>query len=85
MEKWLMQFGIHIPPFGPLSDVQILAELAAEAEQAGWDGFFLWDDVTFAPPIPVGDPWRLILEKSEPACFDKEGVALIDYHRYILA
>lgn len=52
-----MQFGIHIPPFGPLSDTQLLAELAAEAEQAGWDGFFLWDDVAFAPPIPVGDPW----------------------------
>ena len=52
-----MQFGIHIPPFGPLSDARMLADLAAEAEQAGWDGFFLWDDVTFAPPIPVGDPW----------------------------
>jgi Transposase IS66 family len=27
----------------------------------------------------------LILEKSEPACFDKEEAALIDYHRYNLA
>jgi len=27
----------------------------------------------------------LILEKSEPACLDKEGVVLIGYHRYILA
>ena len=27
----------------------------------------------------------LILEKSEPACFDKERSALIDYHRYIQA
>jgi alkanesulfonate monooxygenase SsuD/methylene tetrahydromethanopterin reductase-like flavin-dependent oxidoreductase (luciferase family) len=55
-----MQFGIHIPPFGPLSDARLLAELAAEAEQAGWDGFFLWDDITFAPPIPVGDPWMAL-------------------------
>jgi alkanesulfonate monooxygenase SsuD/methylene tetrahydromethanopterin reductase-like flavin-dependent oxidoreductase (luciferase family) len=52
-----MHFGIHIPPFGPLSDARTLADLAGEAEQAGWDGFFLWDDVTFDPPIPVGDPW----------------------------
>ncbi len=31
------------------------------------------------PPI-----W-LSVEKSEPACFDKEGAVLIDYHRYVLA
>ena len=52
-----MRFGIHIPPFGPLSDARVLADLAVEAEEAGWDGFFLWDDVTFDPIIPVGDPW----------------------------
>jgi alkanesulfonate monooxygenase SsuD/methylene tetrahydromethanopterin reductase-like flavin-dependent oxidoreductase (luciferase family) len=52
-----MQFGIHIPPFGPLSDARTLADFAVEAEEAGWDGFFLWDDVTFDPVIPVGDPW----------------------------
>ena len=27
----------------------------------------------------------LSLEKSEPACFDKEDAVLIDYHRYVLA
>ena len=52
-----MRFGIHIPPFGPFADIRVLADLAAEAESAGWDGFFLWDDVTFAPVIPVADPW----------------------------
>jgi alkanesulfonate monooxygenase SsuD/methylene tetrahydromethanopterin reductase-like flavin-dependent oxidoreductase (luciferase family) len=52
-----MQYGIHIPPFGPLSDARALADLAADAEAAGWDGFFLWDDVSFDPPIPVADPW----------------------------
>jgi hypothetical protein len=25
------------------------------------------------------------VEKSEPACFDKEDIVLIDYHRYIPA
>lgn len=39
-----------------------LATLAAEAEGAGWDGFFLWDDVTINTPIPiagaVGRPGR---------------------------
>jgi alkanesulfonate monooxygenase SsuD/methylene tetrahydromethanopterin reductase-like flavin-dependent oxidoreductase (luciferase family) len=52
-----MQFGIHIPPFGPFSDLRALADFAAEAEQVGWDGFFLWDDVTFNPPVTLADPW----------------------------
>ncbi len=52
-----MRFGIHLPPFGPLSDVRVLTDLAVAAEEAGWDGFFLWDDVTFDPPMPVGDLW----------------------------
>jgi alkanesulfonate monooxygenase SsuD/methylene tetrahydromethanopterin reductase-like flavin-dependent oxidoreductase (luciferase family) len=38
-----MQYGIHVPNFGPYSDARVLAELARDAEQAGWDGFFLWD------------------------------------------
>jgi alkanesulfonate monooxygenase SsuD/methylene tetrahydromethanopterin reductase-like flavin-dependent oxidoreductase (luciferase family) len=53
MEGSLMRFGIHIPPFGPLSDPRALADLAIEAEQAGWDGFFLWDGMTFDPVILV--------------------------------
>jgi alkanesulfonate monooxygenase SsuD/methylene tetrahydromethanopterin reductase-like flavin-dependent oxidoreductase (luciferase family) len=52
-----MRFGIFIPPFGPCADVATLASLASEAEEAGWDGFFLWDDVTINIPIPVADPW----------------------------
>jgi hypothetical protein len=27
----------------------------------------------------------LSVEKSEPACLDKEDAVLIDYHRYVLA
>jgi alkanesulfonate monooxygenase SsuD/methylene tetrahydromethanopterin reductase-like flavin-dependent oxidoreductase (luciferase family) len=52
-----MRFGIFIPPFGPCADVATLATLASEAEEAGWDGFFLWDDVTINIPLPVADPW----------------------------
>jgi len=59
-EKPPMQFGIRIPPYGPLSDARLAADLAEEAEAAGWDGFFLWDDVTVDPPMPVGDPWVML-------------------------
>ena len=38
-----MQYGISVPNFGAYFDPRVLAALARDAEQAGWDGFFLWD------------------------------------------
>ena len=53
-----MQFGISIPAFADFSDPRVLAELAHEAESAGWDGFFIWDAMFFDPTFhPIADPW----------------------------
>lgn len=57
-----MQFGIDLPPFGPFSDPHLVAELAYEAEEVGWDGFFLWDHINYklvgaTEPTVVADPW----------------------------
>ncbi|HYU76127.1 MAG TPA: LLM class flavin-dependent oxidoreductase [Ktedonobacteraceae bacterium] len=56
-----MRYGVYIPIFGPYGDARVLAELAYEAEEAGWDGFFLWDQVsktTLTPTVdPMVDPW----------------------------
>jgi alkanesulfonate monooxygenase SsuD/methylene tetrahydromethanopterin reductase-like flavin-dependent oxidoreductase (luciferase family) len=42
-----MKFGITIPAFGKYADPLYLAEVATEAEKAGWDGFFIWDQLIF--------------------------------------
>lgn len=54
-----MHFAINVPNFGPFSDTRAMAELAREAETAGWDGFFIWDHVLCTAPHnqPVADPW----------------------------
>src|SRR5215472_13141104 len=57
-----MQFAIDLPPFGPFSDPNLLADLAREAEDAGWNGFFLWDHINYnledsAQPLAIADPW----------------------------
>jgi alkanesulfonate monooxygenase SsuD/methylene tetrahydromethanopterin reductase-like flavin-dependent oxidoreductase (luciferase family) len=50
--------GIFVAPFEELADARPLAELAVRAEQAGWDGFFLWDHVDYRPPVTaLADPW----------------------------
>lgn len=42
-------------------DPAVLVDLAVEAEQAGWDGYFLWDHVQMRPSLPVvHDPWVLL-------------------------
>ena len=53
-----MLYGVNLPPFGEFGDPRALAELAREAEQAGWDGFFIWDHMIFDPSFhPMVDPW----------------------------
>jgi alkanesulfonate monooxygenase SsuD/methylene tetrahydromethanopterin reductase-like flavin-dependent oxidoreductase (luciferase family) len=54
-----MRFGLHLPNFGPVGDPNLLATLAARAEAAGWEGFFLWDHVLGDPDWrePMVDPW----------------------------
>lgn len=54
--KPALRFGITLPPFGECFDPRTLARLAQTAEEAGWDGFFLWDHLLFGP-IPVADVW----------------------------
>jgi alkanesulfonate monooxygenase SsuD/methylene tetrahydromethanopterin reductase-like flavin-dependent oxidoreductase (luciferase family) len=46
-----MKFGVQLPNLGPFSDVQTILELAHQAEDAGWDGFFLWDHVAIPEPM----------------------------------
>ena len=54
-----MQFAINTPNFGSFADARLLAELAREAEDAGWDGFFVWDHIggSSLQAIPMADPW----------------------------
>ena len=55
-----MRFAVNIPNFGPYADAAAVADLAAAAEQAGWDGFFVWDHIVIADGMPVGDPWVIL-------------------------
>jgi alkanesulfonate monooxygenase SsuD/methylene tetrahydromethanopterin reductase-like flavin-dependent oxidoreductase (luciferase family) len=50
--------AIFVAPFDELADPRLLADLAADSEAAGFDGFFLWDHIVYsAPTHAVLDPW----------------------------
>jgi len=53
-----VQYALSLPNFGAEHSARGLADLAQEAEQAGWEGFFLWDHVIAGDPgIPMLDVW----------------------------
>ncbi|WP_432093482.1 LLM class flavin-dependent oxidoreductase [Streptomyces sp. bgisy100] len=57
-----MRFSINIPNFGDFADARTVAEVAHAAEQAGWDGLFVWDHVVHdkRQRRAFGDPWMLL-------------------------
>lgn len=52
-----MKYGLHIPNFGAFGTARIMAEAAKDAENAGWDGFFVWDHVARPINYNLVDPW----------------------------
>jgi alkanesulfonate monooxygenase SsuD/methylene tetrahydromethanopterin reductase-like flavin-dependent oxidoreductase (luciferase family) len=54
-----MFYGIYTPNFGAELTPRILADLAAEAEEYGWDGFFIWDHIVYSRRqlLPLYNPW----------------------------
>lgn len=52
-----MRFALNVPNFGEYGDARILAELAREAEESGWDGFFVWDHIAWEGAQNYADPW----------------------------
>ena len=53
----MMKYGLYLPNFGAFAKARKMAELAREAESAGWDGFFIWDHICRAWLTPMVDPW----------------------------
>lgn len=61
-----MKYGLQlVPAWSHRNSVEnvskFLLESALEAEDSGWDGFFLWDHLFFTwAPVPIPDSWSVI-------------------------
>lgn len=55
-----MKFAIDIPNFGAFADPHLTAEVARDAEAAGWDAVWVWDHILRDRGVPYGDPWILL-------------------------
>src|SRR5438552_19167509 len=53
--------AVGVPCVGPFGDPRLLVDMAVAAEEAGWDGFFLWDHLLWIDPDGhVADPTVVI-------------------------
>lgn len=61
-----MKIALSLPPFGKLADPNALVEIAVAAEQAGFDGVYLWDHVyrPEADPREILDPWVVMAAQA---------------------
>lgn len=55
-----MHHGIVIANLGDYYDPRVAVKLARTAEEAGWEGFFVWDHLGFVWGAPSGDPWIIL-------------------------
>lgn len=54
----VVRSGLWFPLFDELAEPAEVARLAAGAEEAGWHGVFVWDQLRWREPIRlVADPW----------------------------
>ena len=50
--------GLFVAPFDALADPRMVGDLAAEAEDAGWEGFFVWDHLQYGDRVgEIADVW----------------------------
>ena len=53
-----LRSALWLPLFEDLADPRVVARVAAAAEEAGWDGCFVWDQLSWRAPVrEVADPW----------------------------
>jgi alkanesulfonate monooxygenase SsuD/methylene tetrahydromethanopterin reductase-like flavin-dependent oxidoreductase (luciferase family) len=45
-EQSKVRYGLYVPNYGKAARPETLVHLASEAEEHGWDGFFLWDSIS---------------------------------------
>jgi alkanesulfonate monooxygenase SsuD/methylene tetrahydromethanopterin reductase-like flavin-dependent oxidoreductase (luciferase family) len=61
-----MKFGLDViiawskKEQGVKNPARFLLEMGVAADEAGWDGFFLWDHITFPWTTPLVDPFAVL-------------------------
>jgi probable F420-dependent oxidoreductase len=55
-----MHFGIEVVTLGDFANPRLVVKFAQTAEDAGWEGVFMWDHLGFVWGAPSSDPWVIL-------------------------
>ena len=55
-----MRYGIVMSNLDDYADPRLAIRLSRAAEEAGWEGFFVWDHLGFVWGAPSCDPWGVL-------------------------
>ncbi|SEO49697.1 LLM class flavin-dependent oxidoreductase [Actinacidiphila rubida] len=79
-----MRFSVNIPNFGDFADPMNVRKVAVAAEEAGWDGLFVWDHLQFKRyrGRPFADPWILLATVAPATSRLRLGTLLTPVPRY---
>ena len=55
-----MRYGVVTANIRDYADPRVAVRLARAAEEAGWEGFFVWDHLGFVWDAPSADPWVIL-------------------------
>jgi alkanesulfonate monooxygenase SsuD/methylene tetrahydromethanopterin reductase-like flavin-dependent oxidoreductase (luciferase family) len=67
-----VRFAVCLSNFGTYADPRRAVRVAETAAAAGWDGFFVWDHLSFVWGLPSTDPWVTLAAVASSA----EGLTL---------
>jgi probable F420-dependent oxidoreductase len=55
-----VRYGVCLANIGTYADPRASVRVARAAEEAGWDGVFVWDHLAFVWGSPAADPWVVL-------------------------
>ncbi|SEO07829.1 LLM class flavin-dependent oxidoreductase [Cryobacterium luteum] len=78
-----MKEAVWLPLFDDLADPGVVADLAARAEAAKWDGFFVWDHIRWGEADRrIGDAWVTLAAVARSTSSIRLGPMVIPLPRY---
>jgi alkanesulfonate monooxygenase SsuD/methylene tetrahydromethanopterin reductase-like flavin-dependent oxidoreductase (luciferase family) len=77
-----LHVAVGVPSVREFADPRLLVDLAVAAEEAGWDGFFVWDHLLYRQPDPaVADPQVVISAVAARTSRMRLGILIVPLSR----
>src|SRR5262249_38757586 len=73
-----VRYSVDVPNFGEFAAPEVFADVACQAEEAGWDALLVWDHVAGEKDLrwEIADPWILLTAAALATSWIRLGTAV---------